>query len=46
MRVKGVVSDVGGVILRDDFKSFFAQFEGKIGVSAEAFYALKMSSQE
>ena len=46
MRVEGILSDVGGVIVRDDFKSFFAQFEGKIGVSAEAFYALTVGSQE
>jgi putative hydrolase of the HAD superfamily len=46
MRVEGIVSDVGGVILRDDFTSFFAQFEGKIGISAEAFYALTVGSQE
>ncbi len=46
MRVEAIVSDVGGVILRDDFKSFFAQFEAKIGVSAEAFYALTVGSEE
>ena len=46
MRVEAIVSDVGGVIVKDDFKSFFAQFEGKIGVSAEAFYALTVGSEE
>lgn len=46
MRVEAIVSDVGGVIVRDDFTSFFAQFEGKIGVSAEAFYALTVGCEE
>lgn len=46
MKVEAIVSDVGGVILRDDFKSFFAQFETKIGMPAEAFYALTVGSEE
>ncbi len=46
MKVETIVSDVGGVILEDDFKSFFAQFEAKIGMSAEAFYALTVGSEE
>jgi HAD superfamily hydrolase (TIGR01509 family) len=46
MKVEAIVSDVGGVIVRDDFTSFFAQFEGKIGVSAEALYALTVGSEE
>ena len=37
MTIEAIVSDVGGVILRDDFTSFFAQFEAKIGMSGEAF---------
>jgi FMN phosphatase YigB (HAD superfamily) len=46
MKVEAIVSDVGGVMVRDDFKSFFAQFEAKIGMSAEAFYALTVGSEE
>ncbi|MFB0508531.1 MAG: HAD family hydrolase [Thermodesulfobacteriota bacterium] len=46
MKVEAIVSDVGGVIVRDDFKSFFAQFESKIGMSAEDFYALTVGSEE
>ncbi len=46
MKVEAIISDVGGVIVRDDFKSFFAQFETKIGMSAEAFYALTVASEE
>jgi len=46
MRVETIVSDVGGVIVRDDFKSFFAEFEAKIGISGEAFYALTVGSEE
>ena len=46
MKVEAIVSDVGGVIVRDDFKTFFAQFEGKIGMSAEAFYAVTVGSEE
>ncbi len=46
MTIEAIVSDVGGVILRDDFTSFFAQFEAKIGMSAEAFYALTVGSEE
>ncbi len=45
-KVEAIVSDVGGVILRDDFKSFFAQFEGKIGMPAHDFYALTVGSEE
>ncbi len=46
MKVEAIVSDVGGVIVRDDFKAFFAQFEAKIGMSGEAFYALTVGSEE
>ena len=47
MRMVGaIVSDVGGVIVRDDFASFFASLEGIIGMSAEAFYALTVGSHE
>jgi 2-haloacid dehalogenase len=46
MKVEAIVSDVGGVMVRDDFKSFFAQFEAKIGMPAEAFYALTVGSEE
>jgi putative hydrolase of the HAD superfamily len=46
MAIEAIVSDVGGVILRDDFTSFFAQFGAKIGMSAEAFYALTVGSDE
>jgi 2-haloacid dehalogenase len=46
MKVEAIVSDVGGVIVRDNFKSFFAQFEAKIGMSAEAFCALTVGSEE
>jgi FMN phosphatase YigB (HAD superfamily) len=46
MEVEAIVSDVGGVIVRDDFKSFFAQFEPEIGMSGEAFYALMVGSEE
>lgn len=44
--VEAIVSDVGGVIVRDDFASFFASLEGNIGMSAEAFYALTVGSHE
>ena len=44
--IEAIVSDVGGVILKDDFTSFFAQFGAKIGMSAEAFYALTVGSEE
>jgi HAD superfamily hydrolase (TIGR01509 family) len=46
MTVEAIVSDIGGVILRDDFKSFFAQFEGKVGMPAHDFYALTVGSEE
>jgi 2-haloacid dehalogenase len=46
MKVEAIVSDVGGVIVRDDFRSLFAQFESKIGMSAEDFYALTVGSEE
>ncbi len=46
MMNEAIVSDVGGVIVRDDFTSFFAQFEAKIGMSGEAFYALTVGSEE
>ncbi len=46
MKVEAIVSDVGGVIVRDDFQSFFARFESKIGMSAEDFYALTVGSEE
>jgi HAD superfamily hydrolase (TIGR01509 family) len=46
MKVEAIVSDVGGVIVRDDFKSFFAHFEAKIGMTGEAFYALTVGSEE
>lgn len=46
MKVEAIVSDVGGVVVRDDFKSFFAEFEAKIGMSGEAFYALTVGSEE
>ena len=46
MMIEAIVSDVGGVIVRDDFTSFFAQFEVKIGMSGEAFYALTVGSED
>ncbi|UCD70853.1 MAG: HAD family phosphatase [Syntrophobacterales bacterium] len=46
MKVEAVVSDMGGVIVKDDFKAFFAQFEAKIGMSAEAFSTLTVGSEE
>jgi len=46
MGVEAVVSDVGGVMVRDDFTSFFATFEARIGASAEDFYALTVGSEE
>jgi hypothetical protein len=46
LRVEAILSDVGGVIVRDDFTSFFAKYEEKIGMSAEAFYTSTVGSQE